>query len=64
MQQEGGAKQEIKAGDVIWTPPGVKHWHGATPTSRMTHIALQEALDGKVVEWLEKVDDEQYRGRK
>jgi quercetin dioxygenase-like cupin family protein len=60
VQQEGGEKQEIKPGDVIWTPPGVKHWHGATPTTAMTHIAIQEALDGKVVEWMEKVTDKQY----
>jgi quercetin dioxygenase-like cupin family protein len=61
VQQEGGQKQEIKPGDVVWTPPGVKHWHGATATDRMTHIAIQEALDGKMVEWMEKVSDEQYR---
>jgi quercetin dioxygenase-like cupin family protein len=61
VQQEGGEKQEIKPGDVVWTPPGVKHWHGATATDRMTHFAIQEALDGKVVEWMEKVSDEQYR---
>jgi len=61
VQQEGGAKQQIKPGDIVWTPPGVKHWHGATATDRMTHIAIQEALDGKVVEWMEKVSDEQYR---
>ena len=47
-------------GDVVWTPPGVKHWHGASPDSAMTHIAIQEHLDGKVVDWLEKVSDEQY----
>jgi quercetin dioxygenase-like cupin family protein len=46
---------------VIWCPPGVKHWHGATPTTAMSHIAIQEALDGKVVEWMEKVSDEHYR---
>jgi quercetin dioxygenase-like cupin family protein len=62
VQQEGGEKQVIKPGDVVWTPPGVKHWHGATATDRMTHIAIQEALDGKVVEWMEKVSDEQYGG--
>lgn len=62
VQQEGGPKEEIKAGDVIWTPPGVKHWHGATATSSMTHVAVQESLDGKVVEWMEKVSDEQYAG--
>jgi quercetin dioxygenase-like cupin family protein len=60
VQQEGGEKQEIKPGDVIWTPPGVKHWHGATATTAMTHIAITEQLDGKNVEWLEKVSDEQY----
>jgi quercetin dioxygenase-like cupin family protein len=60
VQQEGGEKQEIKPGDVIWTPPGVKHWHGATATNGMTHIAVQESLDGKNVEWMEHVSDEQY----
>ena len=57
----GGPVQEIRPGDVIQCPPGVKHWHGATSTTGMTHIAIQEALDGKVVDWLEKVSDEQYR---
>ena len=47
-------------GDVVWFPPGEKHWHGATPTTAMTHIAIQEALDGKAVDWMEKVSDEQY----
>ena len=61
VQQWGGAIEDIKVGDVVWIPPGRKHWHGATPTTRMTHIALQEHLDGNVVEWLEKVSDEQYR---
>ena len=61
VQQEGGEKQEIKPGDVIWTPPGVKHWHGATATSSMTHIAVQESLDGKNVDWMEKVSEEQYK---
>jgi quercetin dioxygenase-like cupin family protein len=56
----GGPIEEIRPGDVITCPPGVKHWHGATPTTAMTHIAIQEALDGKVVDWLEKVTDEQY----
>ena len=59
-QQEGGEKQEIKPGDVIWTPPGVKHWHGATATNAMTHIAITESLEGKNVEWMEKVSDGQY----
>ena len=60
VQQEGGAKQEVKPGDVIWTPPGVKHWHGAAATNAMTHIAVQESLDGRNIEWMEKVSDEQY----
>jgi quercetin dioxygenase-like cupin family protein len=60
VQQEGGQRQEIKPGDVIWTPPGVKHWHGATATNGMTHMAITESLDGKNVEWLEKVSDAQY----
>ncbi|NIJ42502.1 quercetin dioxygenase-like cupin family protein [Parvibaculum indicum] len=59
-QCEGEPIEEIRAGDVIWCPPGHKHWHGATPTTSMTHIAVQEALDGKVVDWLEPVTDEQY----
>jgi quercetin dioxygenase-like cupin family protein len=58
---EGGPKREIRAGDVVVCPPGEKHWHGATATTGMSHIAIQEALDGKVVEWLEKVTDEEYR---
>lgn len=57
----GGPKEEIRPGDVIWCPPGVKHWHGATPTTAMTHITVQEALNGKVVDWMEHVTDEQYR---
>jgi quercetin dioxygenase-like cupin family protein len=60
-QSEGGPVEEIHPGDVVWFPPGEKHWHGATPTTAMTHIAIQEALDGKAVDWLEKVSDEQYR---
>lgn len=60
VQSEGGPKLEIKPGDVVWIPPGEKHWHGATLTTAMTHIAIQEALDGKTVEWMEKVSDEQY----
>jgi quercetin dioxygenase-like cupin family protein len=59
-QREGGAIEEIHPGDVVWFQPGEKHWHGASPTTAMTHIAIQEQLDGKVVEWLEKVTDEQY----
>jgi quercetin dioxygenase-like cupin family protein len=61
VQSEGGPKMEIRQGDVLWCPPKENHWHGATPTTAMTHIAIQEQLDGKVVEWLEKVSDEQYK---
>ena len=57
----GGSKVEVRPGDVIWCPPNEKHWHGATTTTAMTHIAIQEALDGKVVDWLEPVSDEQYQ---
>jgi quercetin dioxygenase-like cupin family protein len=60
VQSEGGLKVEIRPGDAVWCPPNEKHWHGATPTSAMTHIAIVEALDGKAVEWMEKVSDEQY----
>ena len=56
----GEPKQEIRAGDVVWCPPGHKHWHGATATTAMTHIAIQEALDGKAVDWMEMVSEEQY----
>ena len=59
-QCEGGPIVEIRAGDVIWCPPGHKHWHGATPTTSMTHIAIQEALDGVAVVWMDKVTDEEY----
>ena len=59
----GGPVEEIRPGDVVWFPPGEKHWHGAAPTTAMTHIAIQEQLDGKVVEWMEHVSDEQYRGQ-
>jgi quercetin dioxygenase-like cupin family protein len=58
----GGPVQEIRPGDTVWIPPGEKHWHGASPEVAMTHIAIQEALDGTPVEWLEKVTDEQYAG--
>lgn len=61
-QRWGGPIEEIRPGDVIWFPPGERHWHGAPPTSAMTHFALQEKLDGKAVEWMEKVTDEQYTG--
>jgi quercetin dioxygenase-like cupin family protein len=60
VQREGGAVEEIRPGDVVWFPAGEKHWHGAAPTTAMTHIATQEQLDGKVVDWMEKVSDEQY----
>ncbi len=59
-QRLEGPVQEIRPGDVVSFPPGEKHWHGAAPTTAMTHTAIQEALDGKVVEWLEQVSDEQY----
>jgi quercetin dioxygenase-like cupin family protein len=61
VQQWGGQIEEIRQGDVVWIPPGQKHWHGATPTTSMTHIAIQEQLDGKTADWMEKVTDEQYR---
>jgi quercetin dioxygenase-like cupin family protein len=61
IQQWGGPIEEIRKGDVIWIPAGVKHWHGATPSTTMTHIAIQEQVNGKAVEWMEKVTDEQYR---
>ena len=59
-QRWGGPVEQIRPGDVVWFPPGEKHWHGAAPTTAMTHIAIQEALDGKLVDWMEKVSDEQY----
>ena len=62
-QREGGPIEEIRPGDVVWFEPGEKHWHGASPTTAMQHIAIQEALDGKAVDWLEKVSDEQYNKR-
>jgi quercetin dioxygenase-like cupin family protein len=60
-RRDGGAIEEIRPGDVVEFAPNEKHWHGAAPTTAMTHIAIQEALDGKAVEWLEKVTDEEYR---
>ena len=60
-QREGGPIEEIRPGDVVWFSPGEKHWHGATQTTAMTHIAIQEKKDGKVVEWMEQVTNEQYR---
>ena len=59
-QREGGAIEEIRPGDVVWFPPGEKHWHGATPTTAMSHIAIQEKLNGSPVTWMEQVSDEQY----
>jgi quercetin dioxygenase-like cupin family protein len=61
VQRAGGPIEEVHPGDVVWFPPGEKHWHGASPTTAMTHVAIQEGLDGKVVDWLEHVSDEQYR---
>ena len=60
VQRWGGKIEEIRPGDVIWFPPGEKHWHGASPATAMSHIAIQEQLDGKAVDWMEKVSDEQY----
>ena len=60
VQTEGGQIEEVRPGDVVWFPPGEKHWHGATPTTAMTHIAVQESLNGKNVDWMEKVSDAQY----
>ncbi len=62
-QRAGGPVEEIRPGDVVWFSPGEKHWHGATPTTAMTHIAIQEKLDGKVVDWMEQVSEEQYRDK-
>jgi quercetin dioxygenase-like cupin family protein len=60
-QVEGGPKLEFNAGDILWCPAGRKHWHGATPRQGMTHVAVQESVDGNAVTWMEKVTDEQYR---
>jgi quercetin dioxygenase-like cupin family protein len=60
VQRWGGSVEEIRPGDVVWFAPGEKHWHGASPATAMTHIAVQEVKDGKTVEWMEKVSDEQY----
>jgi len=62
VQREGGPIEEIRPGDVVWFEPGEKHWHGASPKNAMTHIAIQEQLDGKVVDWMEHVTDAQYPG--
>jgi quercetin dioxygenase-like cupin family protein len=61
VQSWDGPIEEIHPGDVVWIPPGEKHWHGATTTTAMTHIAIQEQLDGKTADWMEKVSDEQYQ---
>ncbi|MBO9096634.1 MULTISPECIES: (R)-mandelonitrile lyase [unclassified Rhizobium] len=61
-QREGGPIEEIRPGDIVWFAPGEKHWHGAAPSTAMSHVAIAEALDGKVVDWLEHVTDEQYEG--
>jgi quercetin dioxygenase-like cupin family protein len=61
VQRQGGPVEEIRPGDVVWFPAGLKHWHGAAPTSAMTHIAIHEHQNGKVVDWMEKVSDAEYR---
>jgi len=61
VQRQGGPIEEVRPGDVVWFEPGEKHWHGASPITAMTHIAMQEALDGKAVEWMEKVRDDDYQ---
>ena len=61
VQREGGPIEEIRPSDLVWFSPGEKHWHGASPTTAMTHIAIQQSVNGKVVDWMEKVNDEQYR---
>ena len=61
VQRWDGPVEEIRPGDVVWFPPGEKHWHGASPTTALTHIAVQEQLDGKNAEWMEQVSDDQYR---
>jgi quercetin dioxygenase-like cupin family protein len=63
VQRWGGAIEEIRPGDVVWIPPGEKHWHGASPTTAMTHVAIQERLGDKAADWMEHVSDEQYLAR-
>ncbi|WP_205927059.1 cupin domain-containing protein [Rhizobium sp. P32RR-XVIII] len=63
VQSWGGEIQEIRPGDTVWFAPGEKHWHGASPETAMTHIAIQESLNGSVADWMEQVSDEQYAGR-
>lgn len=62
VQRAGGAVEEIRPGDVVWFAPGERHWHGAAPDTAMTHIAIQEVKDGKTVDWLEQVSEQDYRG--
>jgi quercetin dioxygenase-like cupin family protein len=62
VQRDGGPIEEIRAGDIVWFAPGERHWHGASPTTAMTHIAIAEVLDSKAVEWMEHVTEEQYGG--
>jgi quercetin dioxygenase-like cupin family protein len=63
IQAKGGPIRELRPGDVVWIPPGEKHWHGASPTNGMTHLAMQEAQDGNAVTWMEKVTDEEYSAK-
>ena len=63
VQESGGERRQIQPGDVIWIPPNVKHWHGATPTNRMSHIAITNMLDGRNVDWLQQVSDVEYAGQ-
>lgn len=63
IQAKGGPIRELRPGDVVWIPPGEKHWHGASPTNGMTHLAMQESLDGTTVTWMEKVTDEEYSAK-
>lgn len=61
VQREGGPKQDIRAGDIVWTPPGAKHWHGATDSAAMTHVAISETTEGSQVTWMEQVSEQDYR---
>jgi quercetin dioxygenase-like cupin family protein len=63
VQHEGGPVEEVRPGDVVWFPPGEKHWHGASPATAMSHLAIAEALNGRAVDWMEKVTDAQYGAR-
>ena len=64
VQRWGGSREEIRVGDVVWIPPNTKHWHGASESSSMSHVAITEALDGKTVEWMESVSEQQYRAKR